>query len=191
MDLYAYMNIDSLQHVASENGIDVPRLRGYRMMNEENRVLMSKEDYAEFEAIYAKQYISSNISRKDRRRVRAAGLSVDECVENEYIIMNPKYSESDDEPKYLGVRWDKIHGKLRKRLKLYIKTHVKRWETQIQTFNKYCGRDDVLYIHARIGGYNWPNYYKSVVYEPWFIEKVDDCYDDTYCDIYARIMPVN
>ena len=191
MDLYAYMNIGNLQDVASENGIDVPRLHGYRMMNEENRDPMPKEDYAEVEAIFAIQYISDNISRKDRRRVRAAGLNVDEWVENEYIIMNPKYSESDDEHKYLGVRWDKIHGEPRKRLKLYIKTRVKRWETQMQTFNKYCGRDDVLYIHAKIGGNNWPNYYKSVVYEPWFIEKVDDCYYDEYCDIYARIRPVS
>ena len=27
--------------------------------------------------------------------------------------------------------------------------------------------------------------------QPWFIEKVDDPYDDTYCDIYARIKPVS
>lgn len=59
-----------------------------------------------------------------------------------------------------------------------------------KTFNKYCGRDDVLYIHARIGGGNWPSYREEVENQPWFIEKVDDAFDSTYCDIYARIKPV-
>lgn len=25
------------------------------------------------------------------------------------------------------------------------------------------------------------------VYQSWFLEKVDDAYDSTYCDIYARM----
>ena len=59
---------------------------------------------------------------------------------------------------------------------------------QFNTWNKYVGRDDVLYIHARIGGNNW-NYYDGpeLARQPWFLEKVDDCFDSTYCDIYAKI----
>lgn len=55
------------------------------------------------------------------------------------------------------------------------------------TFNSYVGRDDVLYVHARIGGGNWETYRDEVENQPWFIEKVDDAYDSTYCDIYCRI----
>ena len=44
-----------------------------------------------------------------------------------------------------------------------------------------------MYIHSRIGGKNWSHYYKEVVDKEWFLEKVDDCFDSTYCDIYAKI----
>lgn len=54
-------------------------------------------------------------------------------------------------------------------------------------WNKYVGRADVLCIHARIGGYNWETYKENVIHEPWFLEKVDDCEDSTYCDIYAKL----
>ena len=55
-------------------------------------------------------------------------------------------------------------------------------------WNKYAGKENVLYIHSRIGGGNW-DYYggNELSKQPWFLEKVDDCYDDTYCDIYAKI----
>ena len=72
-------------------------------------------------------------------------------------------------------------------LKTAIHNDKKAYERQAEVFNKYVGRDDILYIHARIGGGNWSHYYKDVVNQPWFIEKVDDGFDSTYCDIYARI----
>ena len=65
----------------------------------------------------------------------------------------------------------------------------KRVEKQRAAWNKYAGRDDVLYIHARIGGDNWFYYHSYVDTQPWFLEKVDDSYDSTYCDLYARIKP--
>ena len=109
MDLYAYFQIDQLSGLAKDNGIEIPRLRGYRLMAEES--------------------------------------------------------------------------------KLPVKTEAKEAARhQFETFNKYVGRDDVLYIHARIGGGNWLPYGGAdIEKQPWFIEKVDDCYDQTYCDIYARI----
>lgn len=36
MDLGAYVNIEDLDAIAKANGIDIPRLRGYRLMKEEN-----------------------------------------------------------------------------------------------------------------------------------------------------------
>lgn len=59
---------------------------------------------------------------------------------------------------------------------------------QIKVFNSYCGRTDVYMIHARIGGNNW-DYYdgdETVATKPWFLERVDDEFDSTYCDIYVR-----
>ena len=47
---------------------------------------------------------------------------------------------------------------------------------------------NVLYIHARIGGRNWETYGgKDLEKQPWFLEKVNDHFDGTYCDIYAKI----
>lgn len=99
MDLGAYSNIELLKELVDKNNIEVPRLRGYRLMKYENPI-----DYKEM-------------------------------------------------------------------------------------FNKYCGRDDVLYIHARVGGANW-NYYDCdnlVKSKDWFLDKIDDSYDCTYCDIYAKL----
>ena len=102
MDLGAYLQIESLDVIAKANGIEVPRLRGYRLMSTEKPCSDTSEQY--------------------------------------------------------------------------------------RIFNKYVGRDDVLYIHARIGGANWAFYGGGELEkQPWFIEKVDDEYDNTYCDIYARI----
>ena len=104
MDLFAYSQIEKISHIAEENGISVPRLRGYRLMSDEEKT---------------------------------PGDSLQEKV-----------------------------------------------------WNKYAGRDDVLLIHARIGGANWIDCGgESLTKEPWFLEKVDDEYDCTYCDIYAKINP--
>ncbi len=109
MDLCAYMQIDDIDEIARKNNIEVPRLRGYRLMKDEKPI---------------------NIS--DR-------------------VVN------------------------------------KRQTKQLELWNKYAGREDILYIHARIGGNNWSRYHDQVDTKPWFLEKVDDSFDSTYCDIYARI----
>ena len=58
---------------------------------------------------------------------------------------------------------------------------------QLERFNSYCGKEKVYMIHARIGGNNWEYYEgeKTVATQPWFLEKVDDDFDNTYCDIYV------
>lgn len=90
----------------------------------------------------------------------------------------------------IGFRWNLIHGKNRKAIKLALKHKRNAVKTQYETFNKYAGREDVLMIHARIGGDNW-NYYggNQLERQTWFLEKVDDSFDSTYCDIYAKIKP--
>ncbi len=93
-----------------------------------------------------------------------------------------RYSDMHD------VAMEKIHGKLRKKVKFAAKKAIRRAFDQYNTWNKYCGRNDVLYIHARIGGNNWEYFGgPELTKEPWFLEKVDDSFDSTYCDIYAKI----
>lgn len=87
-----------------------------------------------------------------------------------------------------AVRWSELHGKKRKKVKLLAKTQAKRIRKSMETFNKYAGRKDVLYVHARIGGNNWVYFDGTQVAEhPAFIERVDDWFDSTYCDIYIKV----
>ena len=82
------------------------------------------------------------------------------------------------------VRWDRIHGWKRKVLKFAIKKKKRAIQKQIDMWNKYVGKDNVLFIHSRIGGANWNDYGgNELEKQPWFLEKVDDYFDDTYCDI--------
>ena len=51
MDLGAYENIEELSAIAKENGIEIPRLRGYRLMKNEkpfpqDRIDKAKDDCA-------------------------------------------------------------------------------------------------------------------------------------------------
>lgn len=175
MDLGAYANIENLSELAVNNKIYCPRLRGYR--------LMAKEEHVE-------------LTEEDRR-----GLAFDVLDElchsipfwRENTGCSSYCSKTRAKLKYYGdkdtkeIYWHKIHGWKRKVLKTGIHNYILQHEKQWAMFNKYVGRDDVLYIHARIGGGNWPYYYQDVVNQPWFIEKIDDAYDSTYCDIYARI----
>lgn len=181
MDLGAYANIENLSAIASANGVDVPRLRGYRLMAEEEPV--SKEELGKEihqQQLYAIMSMLREVapscyeySKRTRRLVR-------------------KYMVLEDVLYPVSVRWDQLHGKRRKKAKYLMKQVAKTVSAQYNMFNKYCGRDDVLYIHARIGGANWIYYNKNGAIEnqPWFIEKIDDAFDSTYCDIYAKIDPL-
>lgn len=176
MDLGAYANIEVLDELARKNNIDCPRLRGYRLMKDEEPV-----DIGEIIKAH-------NLEFK---------CAKDLCVSVPFWNPNGAFSEfsrrTDSKIKYYTnkdhkmVRWDRIHGWKRRTLKTHIHNQTVRYKKQFAMWNKYAGQDGILYIHARIGGGNWPYYYKYVVGQPWFIEKVDDAFDSTYCDIYARI----
>lgn len=93
---------------------------------------------------------------------------------------------------YESIRWERIHGKNRKKVKKAIRECKKRFRKQYALWNKYVGRDDVLYIHARLGSTSWsdPVDREAPKKQPWFLRMVDDAYDSSYCDIYARIEPM-
>lgn len=178
MDLGAYAQIDRIEEIAKKNGIEVPRLRGYRLMSEEQPT-----DYTHL----LHQVGGECVDDLARSCWRADRWSSTFNEWTDYLVdwYTRKLNGGGREP-----RWNRIHGFKRKKLKFEIKKQKRAITKQYETFNKYCGRYDILYIHARIGGGNWSYYRDQVINQPWFIEKVDDAYDSTYCDIYARLEPI-
>lgn len=179
MDLGAYTKIEDLSKVAEENGIIIPRLRGYRLMSEEKP--LSKEEITNIETNMIRHVYKSGCCSVPRfcpashmhefsRKTKA--------LENKFLDENG------------NLRWNLLHGKERKRIKFAVKKVRQAVRNQYETFNKYAGRNDVLYIHARIGGNNWNDFQGYMLEKTeWFLEKIDDCFDSTYCDIYAKIKP--
>lgn len=182
MDLGAYAQIDNLNALMASNGISVPRLRGLRLMSQEK--LVSPDDIAKIAHRYA-MYECENLCESNFR-LNACSFEISKRtrrLKRKYLIFDK------DSHIPIDVRWDRIHGKKRKAFKFAIKNATLRAYTQYTLFNRYCGCPDILYIHARIGGGNWPYYGEEVKNQPWFICKVDDAFDSTYCDIYARLNP--
>ena len=196
MDLYAYMNIGNIEDVAEANGIKVPRLRGYRLMKNENPVSQKAIEEC-YERARADVYecACTSIPRFCPESNHFIFDIATDRLRKKYLLYRTE-SHTDLEGQTTtykvvsGIRWNLVHGKKRKAIKLAIKHKIKAINAQYHTFNKYAGREDVLMIHARIGGHNW-NYYGGPELEtqPWFLEKVDDHWDHTYCDIYAKIDP--
>lgn len=172
MDLGAYVNIDLLDEIAKSNGIEVPRLRGYRLMENENTMTLD-EFMGDIDAECAMYLCTSDPFWSTHACYHTYSTWTDFLIS--YYCPENK------------VRWDRIHGWKRRTLKTYIHNTANKYKRQLEMWNKYVGRNDILYIHARIGGGNWAHYKDAVVGKPWFIEKVDDACDSTYCDIYAKI----
>lgn len=181
MDLGAYCQIDNLQELAKKNGINIPRLRGYRLMKDE---IPMKEDYTEEEA-----FIKCLVYKDAIHDCPMWDMNSDV---HEYSAwkryLEKYYGILDDKGELIDLQWNKINRKKRKAIKMAIRKQLNNYKKQVEIFNKYVGRDDILYIHARIGGNNWKYYGgNELAKQPWFIEKVDDYFDETYCDIYAKL----
>lgn len=185
MNLKAYSQIEDLMPVLQSTGIEIPRLRGLGLMKSEepvnqtdlNEILHSME-------ILAVQNLCESFPAWDFYSCCSEFCPATDRRIKKYMIL-----DEDGDP--ISIRWDRIHGKKRKTAKYAIKQYKKAAIDNIKVFNKYAGRDDVLFVHARIGGDNW-NYFNGpsiVASHPVFLEKVDDYFDSTYCDIYLKIDP--
>lgn len=184
MDLAAYANIDNLDELAQLNNIIVPRLRGYRLMSQEEPIDIKNEINKEEIAISCVEELCTSIPFWNGNPSFYELSYETDLKRAKYLIVN---KDENGIKEYIGVRWNRIHGWKRKVLKTYIHNEITKRVKQWEIWNKYAGRDDILYIHSRIGGGNWSYYCKDVVDKEWFIEKVDDSFDSTYCDIYAKI----
>lgn len=188
MDLGAYIQIKDLDEVMKENGIYVPRLRGLRLMRDEsplseetiNEVGFSHALY-ECENIVTHKYIGLGMF--------STGLFGEERKKR--LKKYFRYDDPENDWMPTSIKWDAVHGKKRKMFKYAIKYNKREAKKQFDMFNKYCGRDDVLYIHAKQGRDNWSSTdYRDLEKEPWYLDAVEDSFDSVYCDIYAKIKPV-
>ena len=182
MDLGAYARIDVLSAVAKANGIEIPRLRGYRLMSEEEPV-----SEADIQEMIESDFLDG--AEDVFREGRVLGFVYHEHSTGKNRLVR-RHIKQDKDGKNVFLKWDTIHGKTRKRLKL-LRKHIERdVRKQFELWNRYAGRDDVLYIHAKIGSANWSVHDKDDFRnEPWFLDAVDDAFDSVYCDIYAKIDP--
>lgn len=185
MNLKAYSQIEDLMPVLQSTGIEIPRLRGLCLMKNEEPV--SETDLDEIlhsMEILAVQNLCESFPAWDFYSCCSEYCPATDRRIKKYMIL-----DKDKDP--IGIRWDRIHGKKRKTAKYAIKQYKKDVIDNVNVFNKYAGRDDILFVHARIGGDNW-NYFNGpsiVASHPAFLEKIDDYFDSTYCDIYLKIDP--
>lgn len=187
MDIGAHLAMSDFEPIAKRNNIMVPRTRGYRLMKNEP-ALTEEEIQANIQALIIEEAIYFfNIFGYNNvgYRKKSVGSLIDK-----YLVYEAKYNDQHELESitYKEVRWENIRGKKKKNFKMIIKKKIKKLMNQIEVWNNYAGKEGILYIHARIGGYNWDYFGGSELEkEDWFIEKVDDQHDPSYCDIYARI----
>jgi hypothetical protein len=183
MDLGAYTQIENLDKIAKENGIEVPRLRGYRLMKDEkpidiNEVIQERNVEANCCIDLCECFWNPNAGWSE-----CSTETKELC--SKYVI---NYDQRWEENSNMSVRWDLLTPEQTEILVRQIKKKMKDITKQFKMWNKYAGKEDILYIHSRIGGGNWRPYDgPKLRKQSWFLGKVDDAYDCTYCDIYARI----
>lgn len=184
MDLGAYVQIEDLEQVMKDNDIDVPRLRGLRLMKQEEPISKAAmEDHWEWIGVGECESLCQNGFKMNGNLIELSERT--DRIVDKYMIRN-------EDRHVIGIKWNKTHGKKRKLFKYELRKAKERVLLQDNMFNKYCGKDDVLYIHARLGGGNW-NYYgcnEIIKNQPWYLDHCEDAFDCTYVDIYAKIKEV-
>lgn len=173
MDLYANSKIDELEHILKDNGIEVRRLRGLRLMKEEKPI---SEEELEEAIREAQQLLAINwLESYSKGR-----LCFGENRHHKAFLFGEADEFGHREP--IGVDFSKVHGKDRKEIKRHWKELRKSFTATSEMWNRYAGKD-VLYVHARQGGGNRADYPIDVNH-PMYLADLDDPWDSTYCDIY-------
>ena len=194
MDLFAYSKIDDLDAIAKANGIVIPRLRGYRMMEAEEPYSEKQiADTLELAKHYELERAVESIPRFSLNPEWTELSSWTDYLKKYYLNYKTVKEKGFDGKEYedmraTSIKWDLIHGKHRKNVKFLLKKARKAVLNDLNTFNKYAGQKDVLYIHCRMGDTNSARFRGMCLdQKPWFLEAVDDWFDPTYCTIYAKI----
>ena len=187
MDLGAYAQIDILDKIMEDNNIDIPRLRGLRLMKDEKPLTKAeREEVIKDDIMWEVQSLIRGCPKWDWNSCVTEYSSKTDAFCDYYLWYDiDEYGCHN----YIDICWDRIHGKKRKACKYVIKKVKKRVKKQFDMWNKYAGRDDILYIHARLGSGNWGGYDcdRIVKGQPWYLDHCEDHFDCTYVDIYAKI----
>ena len=186
MDLYAYSQIENLEPVLEACNLDIPRLRGLRLMKFSEPT--SQEDID-------KSIKSAKVTAvKDWLQQHVWGCWCSWKEDKKHPAFIYGYEDWDTEHKCRDVvdyDFSKVHGKDRKILKFEFKKIAKAYSTEYGLFNKFAGKD-VLYVHARAGGGNrgWckTNDLRS---HPLYLADCDGAFDSTYCDFYFDISGID
>ena len=183
MDLGAYVQIRTLTGIAEANGIGVARLRGYRLMRDEKPV-----DIAEICKDKEVEFCEELCRMKWNPKSRWSSWGPDTDAYCRTYINN--YDKRSEDGVECSVNWNAMLDEEKEVLKAYIEKRNADFVKEWKMWNKYCGRNDVLYIHARQGTTNWSGTdfydYKNM---PWYLDGCNDADDSSYCDMYAKIEP--
>lgn len=188
MDFGAYAQIDDLEQIMKDNNIYIPRLRGLRLMKDEDPLTKAeREKVIKEDILWEVENLIRGCPKWDWNSCVTEFSSKTDALCDYYLWYD--VDEYDGGHNYIDICWERIHGKKRKACKYVIKKIKKRVKKQFDMWDKYTGRDDVLYIHARLGSGNWGGYDcdKIVKGQPWYLDHCEDHFDSTYVDIYAKI----
>lgn len=178
MDLYAYSQIKNLEHILTKNNIEIRRLRGLRLMKDEEPITSE-----EIEKIVKDTKLENAIRWLKQKSWNYWSSQRDDNIHKAFIYRKVKEDDEDVfEKKIVAIDWSKVNRKDRNAIKLKNKEDEKRIRTNFEMFNSYVGKN-VLYVHTRQGGGNRP-YYPIDTKHPMYLSDCDDYWDSTYCDIY-------
>ena len=170
MDLYAYSQIDKYQKILEDNKIEIMRLRGIRLMKDEELVT---EDNIKECLENDNLCILVNWLQQHSDDFWSSEHADDD---HEAFIWDEKHEN------VIDYDFKKVHGADRKAIKYRWAKNEKAVRKQFELFNKYVGQN-VLYVHARQGGGN-RKWCPIDTKHPMYLADVDDAFDATYCDIY-------
>ena len=188
MDLGAFANIENLEELLEKNNIDIPRLRGLRLMSEE-KVVTREEINNLINSIWLDRCVDLCCSKFSLTASWVEWSDKTDRISEKYIEFDKYEDGRINHCMPIKINWDKVHGKKRKAFKYKRKKVEKRVREQYTLWNKYCGREDVLYIHCRLGGGNW-DYFDCdniIKNQDWCLDYVEDAFDCTYLDVFAKI----
>lgn len=183
MDLGAFVQIEDLASIAKANGIEVNRLRGYRLMRDEKpediEAICKDREVSLCEELCAMKWNPDS-------QFLCYGGSTDPYF-NKFII---NYDKRYEKGVRLSINWEIMTDAEKEILRSYIEERTADFKKQWSLWNSFCGRNDVLYIHARQGTTNWSETtFKDYQDKLWFLAACNDGDDPSYCDIYAKIEP--
>lgn len=124
MDLGAYQQIENLDQIAKKNEIEIPRVRGYRLMKDEEPIPTEEiEKWKKKCEVSVVEDMCTAIPFWSTHPICYESSEYTDYLKNIFLIKN---SNDEGYERYIDIRWDRIHGWKRKALKFEIKKQKRR-----------------------------------------------------------------